>query len=1053
MKRLFSWLLACVMILSLLPAVSAAEGGEVTPTVEVGWHFCAALDENGTVWTWGENDSGQLGDGTTESRWYAAPVPDLTDVVRIFAGTRHMMALKADGTLWAWGENNMGELGLGYQSVGDSTSVPTPQKVILPEGEHGGVADVAIANQSTVLVMEDGTVWGWGLIPRRYENRNDGEEELYHVHELDGCGVVCAEGQAVNGNRFLFLAGSGTPEDPSRLYGWGTGTSPNWQLTDEKFDDRIPKEIVFPGSGYITDLETSDGSVFAIAGGQETGIYIWGSNDSGQAGTGESSTEPLSAPHKLAGYHTSPPVQVSSVQGSIVALHEDGTLWLWGQDDILMPGSSYGDAMAPARLPIDHIVAVANRGTSTIALRQDGVVYSRGKNNYGMLGRPEEYGEFSDREFDLTKPVLKEDGSPLSLFAPSGQGYYLIRQLDPAQGCIEGSPSGSYQAGETVTLIARPWEGYRFMGWEAEGIALPDPGASTISFTMPAGDVTVTARFEKELPGMAGGGPFLEEAGTADPLAVPISTAEQLAAIGINSDYPLNGSYVLTADLDLSGYENWSPIGDGNDPFTGIFDGQGHVISGLTYVGEDTYVGLFGRINERGQVKNLGLTDVSITVTGGYDDYYVGGIVGRFENCYMETSRAELRNCYVTGEIAVSLNYGSNLWLGGLAGELAADMSGCFNLASLSGRIGSTYGKALQMGGLAGRIQQSASSNDYVIEKCFNSGELTPDCLASSLFAGGVVGYLDVDVTLRQCYNTANVWLDPGYSCGRNAYLGGIAGFTASDIQECYNLGDVGSEACNDSPYYEMVCGGIVGQFALANSEYSCFVEECYNAGKVVARSYGVAYAGGILGNAEENFRSVYLRNCVALSPEISAYYDELGGGGSTGSSGPFEANVLGNGMTSISTYKNYYLSGYDSGGAGLPVGKPSYSTSIGERYATDGAWYEDTAKWDFDSVWTWSEEENSSLPYFAWVTDGFQILGYEDGEVELFSRLNGEKLTLCAASYDADGRLLDTAMTAAAPEAGISRVLLPLAQEGAAVRIFLWRSMNLKPAARALQQ
>ena len=64
MKRLFSWLLACVMILSLLPAVSAAEGGEVTPTVEVGWHFCAALDENGTVWTW---------ERTIPANWGTAP--------------------------------------------------------------------------------------------------------------------------------------------------------------------------------------------------------------------------------------------------------------------------------------------------------------------------------------------------------------------------------------------------------------------------------------------------------------------------------------------------------------------------------------------------------------------------------------------------------------------------------------------------------------------------------------------------------------------------------------------------------------------------------------------------------------------------------------------------------------------------------------------------------------------------------------------------------------------------------------------------------------------
>lgn len=1046
MKRLFSWLLTCAVVLALVPVgAAAAEPAVAEPVVEIGWDFCAALDEHGTVWTWGTNGSGQLGDGTTTDRWYAAPVPGLTDVVKIYVGRKSVMALKADGTLWAWGENNAGELCLGYITYPNSptgTGVATPQQVPLPN--QSGVVDVAFASQSTVIVMGDGSVYGWGYVDRRYGEATYDPQVIYHVYEMDGLHVTAVEGQAVNGNGFIFLCGSGTPEDPSRLYGWGTPTYYNWQLTEDKFDTRIPKEIVFPGSESIVSLEASDKSVFAVSGGQEPGIYIWGDNRDGQTGEGITSDDFPSVPHKLAGYHTSPPVRVSALQGSTVALHEDGTLWLWGQDSLLQPpGASYDDAIGPTQMPIDHVVSVAHCGTVTIALRQDGVVYSRGRDFDGQMGRP----DVDEAEFDLERPVLQEDGTPLSLFTPSGQTGYLTRQVDTTQGGIQGSSSGGYAPGSRITLTAQPWEGYLFTGWEAEGVTLADPGSPTITFDMPAGDVTVTALFEKDWPGMGANGAFQGEPGEPDENAIPISTPEQLASIGIDSDYPLSGSYVLTADLDLSGHDGWTPIGGGETPFSGIFDGQGHVISHLTYRGADSYAGLFGRINERGQVKNLGLEDVSISVTGGSDDYYVGGIVGRFENTYTATSRAELRNCYVTGEITVDLGYGSSLWLGGLAGELAADASDCFNLAALSGRIGSTYGKKLYLGGIAGQISQSAASNDYVIERCFNSGELYPSYLASSLFAGGITGYLDVDVTVEQCYNTAGLWLEPWSSCGRSAYLGGIAGVSYSGLTACYNLGDIGADRSDSGPYYEMVCGGIVGQFVIGDSRAKT-IDQCYNAGNVTARAYGTAYAGGITGAAERNGYTLALKHCVVLSSGVSAYMDSMQG--STGSSGTFKATVLGSDVsTGSSTYGNYYLQGITTYGEG-------WLSTTGANYVTferahSQAWYESTAQWDFGQVWAWSQGENDDLPYFRWRAEGCLLLSYDGSQVRVYCGSATPAAALRAAAYDETGRLLCVSTAAADLSAGINTVPLPLEQEGAVTKVFLWRATNSRPLARSL--
>src|SRR5262249_2135789 len=93
------------------------------------------LREDGTVWAWGANTQGQLGDGTYRSRGSPAPVARLDGVAAIAAGTRFSLALKRDGTVWAWGTNAWGELGDGAE-VGS----PPPVQV---GGRDGGAAMAA----------------------------------------------------------------------------------------------------------------------------------------------------------------------------------------------------------------------------------------------------------------------------------------------------------------------------------------------------------------------------------------------------------------------------------------------------------------------------------------------------------------------------------------------------------------------------------------------------------------------------------------------------------------------------------------------------------------------------------------------------------------------------------------------------------------------------------------------------------------------------------------------------------------------------------------------
>jgi alpha-tubulin suppressor-like RCC1 family protein len=78
-----------------------------------GYSHCLALKADGTIWAWGYNRSGQLGDGTTINKSFPVQVSGLSGAITIVAGGTHSLAIKSDGTVWAWGDNGFGELGDG----------------------------------------------------------------------------------------------------------------------------------------------------------------------------------------------------------------------------------------------------------------------------------------------------------------------------------------------------------------------------------------------------------------------------------------------------------------------------------------------------------------------------------------------------------------------------------------------------------------------------------------------------------------------------------------------------------------------------------------------------------------------------------------------------------------------------------------------------------------------------------------------------------------------------------------------------------------------------
>lgn len=134
---------------------TTAGGGSTWCAVSAGWLMTAAIKTDGTLWTWGNNANGQLGDGTTTSRSVpGTPAGGGTNWRSVSLGVFHSSAIKSDGTLWTWGYNGFGRLGDGTTTQRQS-----------PGTTAGGGTNwcaVSISNVHSTAIKTDGRLWTWG---------------------------------------------------------------------------------------------------------------------------------------------------------------------------------------------------------------------------------------------------------------------------------------------------------------------------------------------------------------------------------------------------------------------------------------------------------------------------------------------------------------------------------------------------------------------------------------------------------------------------------------------------------------------------------------------------------------------------------------------------------------------------------------------------------------------------------------------------------------------------------------------------------------------------
>jgi alpha-tubulin suppressor-like RCC1 family protein len=250
------------------------------------------VGNDGTVWAWGDNFRGQLGNNSLASSNVpvqvhgAGNVGFLTHVVAVAAGGSHSLAVKSDGTVWTWGDNQFGQLGDGNSGLNAQSKVPVQVKDVGGSGSLTGVSSVAGGGLHSLVLKSDGTVYAWGYNGTGGLGNGGGPDSSTPVQVKGENGVGSLTGAtdiAAGGEHSLAIKDGNVYAWGYNFYGQlGNGGSGN------SANSNVPVKVKGEGGvGFLTGAtDVAAGAHHSLAASTSGTVWAWGRNDFGPLGNG-----------------------------------------------------------------------------------------------------------------------------------------------------------------------------------------------------------------------------------------------------------------------------------------------------------------------------------------------------------------------------------------------------------------------------------------------------------------------------------------------------------------------------------------------------------------------------------------------------------------------------------------------------------------------------------------------------------------------------------------------------------------------------------------------
>lgn len=534
-------------------------------------------------------------------------------------------------------------------------------------------------------------------------------------------------------------------------------------------------------------------------------------------------------------------------------------------------------AILSAQSTDDNIQLVNASAFIKVTVQKSGTEAIKEIKLFSYAGEPMS-GVFS---IDYASGSLKASSDTLNYVVISAEGGIKYSSSDNAV-AVFAVPAGAYSKGFAISILTTEGHQMGKLAYSASGITL----AGGDILAMPA------FTFAPSASDYSGG------AGTAeDPYR--IATVKDLQTLSTNAAAAkLTAYFKQVADIDMSGVNDFKPIGNSSYYFAGVYDGNGRIISNLKLTSEDENCALFGYLRGTGsKICNIRFKNVSVSSSGINTGVVCGfGYDGSVENCsfsdchvastgatgaglvcgrpYIFTvkgCKADSK-CSVTGKSAV----------GGLVGGGTTYATGKALVISDSEYHGVVTGSANYVGGILGGGITMKGTSSVTIKNCITSGSVT-----GTSSCAGILGGVDPSsstslnttqiVTLNGCFSSCNV---------KGTYaVGGIAGYIygGKGSYVIMNCGFTGKEiegtSCNGNDGYCAV-GGILGWNRTGSS--SVVIANCYSLiekikfakGEGEPVSYGAAGIAGYTSVASGYSKSIIIQGCYSNVALNSFFYN-----------------------------------------------------------------------------------------------------------------------------------------------------------------------------------